>query len=126
MIFLTSSLLGFLYVLLTLNVIKKRTVLKISIGHGNNIELEKAIRAHANLCESTPFTMGLLFISYYFGYETFAGILSVIYFISRCIHAYSINMKQEKIILRVISMISNFIIIISSILLIIIHLLIKF
>lgn len=58
---LTAAALVILYVQLAMAVIKLRTEHKISIGDGNNDELETAIRAHGNLCEWAP--IGLLLVA---------------------------------------------------------------
>ena len=57
---LTAAALTVLYVQLALGVIKIRLGKNISLGAGDNDELEKAIRSHANLTEWAP--IGLLLI----------------------------------------------------------------
>jgi len=55
-----ASLLAFIFVRLSTNVIKLRRQYKISLGHKNHKDLEQAIRAHANFIEYVPFGLILL------------------------------------------------------------------
>ena len=55
-----ASLLAFIFVRLSTNVIKLRRQYKIPLGHKNHKDLEQAIRAHANFIEYVPFGLILL------------------------------------------------------------------
>jgi len=57
---LFASLLAFIYVSLTLNVIKLRRHHKVLLGHKNHKDLEQAIRSQANFIEYVPFGLILL------------------------------------------------------------------
>ena len=57
---LYASLLAFIYIKLSTNVIKLRRLHKVSLGHKNHHDLEQAIRAQANFIESVPFGLILL------------------------------------------------------------------
>ena len=64
-IFLIEILyLAFHYYKLFKNVVKIRRETKISIGH-NNKKLERAVRAHGNFCETSPFIIMLNLILYF-------------------------------------------------------------
>ena len=54
------AILAFIYVKLTLNVIRLRRSHKVKIGHKNHKDLEQAIRAQANFIEYVPFGLILL------------------------------------------------------------------
>ena len=56
-----ASLLAFIFVSLSTNVIKLRRLYKISLGHKNHKDLEQAIRAQANFIEYVP--LGLILLS---------------------------------------------------------------
>ena len=57
---LFASLLAFIYVSLTLNVMKLRRHHKVLLGHKNHKDLEQAIRSQANFIEYVPFGLILL------------------------------------------------------------------
>ena len=57
---LYASLLAFIYIKLSVNVIKLRKSHKVSLGHKNHKDLEQAIRAQANFIEYVPFALILL------------------------------------------------------------------
>tara|TARA_B110000967_G_C18526419_1_gene383634 strand:- start:124 stop:519 length:396 start_codon:yes stop_codon:yes gene_type:complete len=57
---LYASLLAFIYIKLSTNVIKLRRFHKVSLGYKNHKDLEQAIRAQANFIEYVPFSLILL------------------------------------------------------------------
>lgn len=57
---IAASFLGLLLIYLSYNVSKQRLRAKVSLGDGGNKDLQKAIRAHANLTEYAP--LGLILI----------------------------------------------------------------
>jgi len=57
---IAASVLGFLYVKLSWNVIGFRRKYKVSVGDGGEEELLRAIRIQANLVEYTPIALILL------------------------------------------------------------------
>ena len=57
---LYASLLAFIYIKLSTNVIELRRLHKISLGHKNHKDLEQSIRAQANFIEYVPFGLILL------------------------------------------------------------------
>ena len=87
-IFLIEILyLAFHYYKLLKNVVKIRRETKISIGH-NNKKLERAVRAHGNFCETSPFIIMLNFILY-FNNLLFFAVLSLFFLaIGRTIHSF--------------------------------------
>jgi uncharacterized membrane protein YecN with MAPEG domain len=60
---LYAGLLGFVFLYLSVQVIKVRKKHSISLGDGNNEALQKAMRAHANFSEYTPICLVLLLIA---------------------------------------------------------------
>ena len=96
-IFLIEILyLGFLYYKLFKNVVKIRKETKISIGY-NNKKLERAVRAHGNFCETSPFIIMLNFILY-FNNLLFFAVLSLLFLaIGRTIHSLAVSDIDEDI-----------------------------
>ena len=109
-----AAILGFIYVFLSIRVIRNRRTQSVAIGDGNNNVLSRAIRVHGNFSEYVPFVLVLLFLLetqvqstpmiHFFGISFIAG---------RLIHAYGVSQTDENIRLRVIGMVTTFIVIIS-------------
>ena len=57
---LYASLLAFIYIKLSTNVIELRRLHKVSLGHKNHKDLEQSIRAQANFIEYVPLGLILL------------------------------------------------------------------
>ena len=66
---LYAAILAFLYLGLTLLVIRGRWKFKIGLGDGGNREMERMIRAHGNFAEFVPFALLLLFMLDYSGFS---------------------------------------------------------
>ena len=96
-IFLIEILyLAFHYFKLFKNVVKIRRETKISIGY-NNKKLERAVRAHGNFCETSPFIIILNFILY-FNNLLFFSVLSLLFLaIGRTIHSLAVSNVNENI-----------------------------
>ena len=56
-----ASLLAFIYIKLSINIIELRRTHKVSLGHKNHKDLEQAIRAQGNFIEYVP--LGLILLS---------------------------------------------------------------
>ena len=57
---LYAGLLGLLLLVLSWRVVRLRRSLRIGLGDGGNVELQRATRVHANFLEYTPITLLLL------------------------------------------------------------------
>lgn len=55
-----AALLGLLYVILSVRVIRYRRGHRISLGHANDPKLERLVRAHGNFAEYVPISLLLL------------------------------------------------------------------
>ena len=55
-----AALLGLIFVILSVKTIIIRRKNKIAVGDGNNLELQRAMRVHANFAEYTPITIILV------------------------------------------------------------------
>ncbi len=92
----TIIYLSTLYYRLFLNVVKLRRKTKTSIGFKNK-DLERAIRAHSNFCETVPFICLISFILYFNNLLYFCVPMILILSIGRYIHAKSISDLNENL-----------------------------
>ena len=100
-IYLSSIIyLIFLYLNLFRKVVNLRRKTKTSIGFKNK-ELERAIRAHGNFCETVPFGILLTFILYFNNLLYFAVPSILMLCIGRKIHSNAILDLNEDTSLRV-------------------------
>jgi len=88
------------YIKLFRNVVKLRRETKTSLGYKNE-NLERAIRAHANFCETVPICLLLTFILYFNNLLFFAVPSILMLAIGRKIHSEAISDIKEDVTLRV-------------------------
>ncbi len=81
---------------LFMNVVKNRRNTKTSIGFKSQ-ELERAIRAHANFCETVPLIIILSFILYFNNLLFFSVSSLIILSIGRTIHSKAISSINEDL-----------------------------
>tara|TARA_B110001452_G_scaffold232649_1_gene210070 strand:- start:44 stop:481 length:438 start_codon:yes stop_codon:yes gene_type:complete len=94
---LNIILLTFLYIKLFRNIISFRGRLKIALGDGKNIELERAIRAHSNFNENVPMGLLLSMFLYFHNYLIFCVISTSMLFIGRLLHSRGIlDINEDK------------------------------
>jgi uncharacterized membrane protein YecN with MAPEG domain len=85
--FVCAGLLGLLVAALTVNVGLMRGRKKIFLGDGGDPEMLSAIRAHANLIETAPLCLLLIyFASDFYGFWITA-VLSIVLLVARVLHA---------------------------------------
>lgn len=98
---LLAGLCGILSIVLALRISAVRIREKVSLGDGEIPELNKRIRAHANLLENAPvflIMVGLLEAS---GFNTtIAGILCGLFLLARLAHAIGISGSRGVFIFR--------------------------
>lgn len=92
----TIIYLSTLYYRLFLNVVKLRRKTKTSVGFKNK-ELERAVRAHSNFCETVPFICLISFILYFNNLLYFCIPMILILSVGRYIHAKSISDINENL-----------------------------
>jgi uncharacterized protein len=112
---LYTSLLLVLYFILSINTIRKRRKTKISIGHFENPEMLRAIRAHSNFAEYVPLNLFAIYLVeshgaapllvHYLGFSTLFG---------RLLHAYGISQDNENFKFRVTGMALTFTALLSA------------
>jgi len=104
------SLLGLLYIVLTVRVIKLRRHFKVGIGDGGHEPLEQAIRVHGNFAEYTPIVILLLACAELNGslpmllYVVGAG-----FFVARVMHSIGITQSTGTTKFRLWGMLISFI-----------------
>ena len=78
---------------------------EISVGHGDDLKLERAIRAHGNFSEYVPLTLLVIFFLEFQGGEKY-----MVHFFCSClvagriIHATGLSQTNEVVALRVLGM----------------------
>ena len=92
--------LSLFYIKLFRNVVNQRRLTKTSIGF-KSIKLERAIRAHANFCETVPISLLLSLLLYFNNLLIFAVPGIILLSIGRTIHALSISDVNESLTNRV-------------------------
>ena len=85
---LTAGLLGLIYLVLSVRVVRVRTSAKISLGDGGDQTLLSRIRAHANFAEYVPFLLILLaLVEYITGTNSLVKGLGALIVVARIAHA---------------------------------------
>lgn len=103
------SLLGLLYIVLAVRIIKLRYRFKTGIGDGGHEPLTQAIRVHGNFAEYTPITFLLLACAELNGSAAMLlHIVGAAFFIGRVLHSIAITYSTGPSKFRFIGMISSF------------------
>jgi uncharacterized membrane protein YecN with MAPEG domain len=101
---LSASALGVLAVMLALKIVGLRRDNKISIGDGDNPDLQKAIRTHANLLEYAPIGLILIACAELNGVSRWLlAILALAFVAGRFLHPAGMN-KPDNMKARVLGM----------------------
>jgi uncharacterized membrane protein YecN with MAPEG domain len=104
-----AALLGLLFVFLSFRVIGWRRLKSVELGHGEDSELLRRMRVHANFAEYVPFTLLLMAIA-----ESMTAprplihIAGLILIAGRLMHAYGLSQTPHILRLRVGGMILTF------------------
>lgn len=104
-----AALLGLFFVFLSFRVIGWRRLKSVELGHGEDSELLRRMRVHANFAEYVPFTLLLMAIA-----ESMTAprpLIHVVGFIliaGRLMHAYGLSQTPHILRLRVGGMILTF------------------
>lgn len=102
---LYASLLAFIFLILTIKIIRIRRANKIVLGDGDSLELQKAIRAQGNFSETVPITLILLALAENSGAPII--ILQIAGFsllLGRMLHGYGIAFIRENLRFRIAGM----------------------
>ncbi len=100
-----AALIAFLYVALSVNVIRQRRVGKISVGDHGDKAMIKAMRTHANCAEYAPFALLLIaMVELQDAGDWLVNLLGMLLLAGRLLHAYGFGKTPQVIILRQIGM----------------------
>lgn len=90
-----GSFLAFLFMFLSIKVVRCRRQYKIAIGDNGELHLQRAVRVQANFTEYTPIFLILLLISELQGLPAYGlHALGILFFAGRCIHAYGVGTAE--------------------------------
>lgn len=93
---LYAGLLAFLFLYLSVMVIKGRRKENTALGSGSSRMLEQRIRAQGNLSEYAPITLLLLFMAESQAVSIYLiHIIGLMFFIGRIVHAYAITTFEK-------------------------------
>ncbi len=90
-----GGLLGFLFLLLSFWVVKRRAQFKVMIGEGEAPEMLSAIRAHGNFAEYVPLTLLLMALCELAGVgELWLHLGGALLLVGRILHAIGIQIPK--------------------------------
>lgn len=103
------ALLAILFLFLSFKTIKVRKRLQIGVGTGDNPELLRAMRVHANFSEYVPITLILILsVELLKGHFILVHCLGAALLIGRVLHAYGVSQTKENLKFRVSGMLLTF------------------
>jgi uncharacterized membrane protein YecN with MAPEG domain len=89
---LYAGLLAPLFILLSIRVIDVRRTARISIGHGDDPELLRRMRVHANFAEYAPFALISLALAESLGTSSYIlHAVGLIFIFGRYVHAFGLS-----------------------------------
>lgn len=112
---LFAALFGFLYVLLSINVVKHRFSKKISIGTNDDKATEVAVRVHANFIEYVPFCLILFyFLELLTLSSSLVFFLGSVLLLARILHIVGMFKPKEFLIFRQIGVVATFVVMLAA------------
>ena len=103
---LYAGLIGLWLLLLSVRVIAFRRTARVNLGHGENIELERRIRAHANLMEYGPVALILLALLEWGSWSpVLLNLLGIMLIAGRFLHGWALSFTKSSSIMRVSGMV---------------------
>ena len=123
---LYAALLGLMFVVLSIKVIKQRRRYQVGIGSKGELALERAIRVHGNFAEYVPFALLLMFLAEYSGLAPlYLHVLGMVLILGRLSHAFGVQQIKEPLKFRVFGMLLTFAVLLLSAVAILVLLLLK-
>ena len=112
---LFAAIFAIIYVVLSLTVVKHRFGKQVSLGDGQDKQLQKAIRIHANFAEYVPFALLLMWfleiVAYEFGLVL---ILGTVLLVARLAHVVGTRDPKNYIIFRQVGALATFTVLLVS------------
>lgn len=106
---LYAALLALLYIYLSVRTIGLRRKLQVVLGPGDNPEMLRAMRVHANFAEYVPLALILIYLVEAQGTAAWlVHALGAALLLGRCLHAYGVSQVQETFAFRVSGMVLTF------------------
>jgi hypothetical protein len=104
-----AAILAFIYVFLSVRVIRMRGTARVAIGSGGNPRLERLMRVHANFAEYVPLALILLaFLEIQAQSRYLIHGLALTLIVGRAVHAFGVSQDKENFRLRVAGMMLTF------------------
>ena len=110
-----ASILALIFFALSIRTLRVRRKAQVAVGDGGNIQLLRAMRAHANFAEYTPFALLLIAFMELEGLShglVHAHCLALL--VGRCAHAFGVSQIKEDFRFRVVGMTLTLTTILSS------------
>lgn len=107
-----AAIFGLIYVVLSIGVIRIRIGGQVSLGTGENPDLEKAVRIHGNFAEFVP--LGLLLLWFLETISLSSNLvfsLGVIFLIARIAHVIGMRHPKRLMVLRQIGVVGTLMVI---------------
>jgi uncharacterized protein len=106
---LYAALLALLYVYLSVRTIGVRRRVQVALGPGDNPEMLRAMRVHANFAEYVPLALILVYLVEAQGAAAWlVHALGAALLLGRCLHAYGVSQVKETFAFRVSGMVLTF------------------
>ena len=113
--FIYVAIMALIFVALSLRVVRHRFSTKVSLGDGGHSKLNIAIRTHGNFSEYIPLALLLMMGVEVLNYSSqVIHALGVVLILGRLAHVYGLSAKKGLSIYRPIGMISTFLMMILS------------
>lgn len=104
-----ATLLGLLFIALSLRTIRLRRRHQVAVGDGNNSELRRAMRVHANFAEYVPLALLLVYFVEHDGATMLlVHALGCALLAGRLLHAWGVSQPRENFRYRVTGMVLTF------------------
>lgn len=104
-----AALLALLFVFLSLRTIRLRRRHRVTLGDGDNPDLRRAMRAHANFAEYVPFALLLVYCVEGEGaHPALVHALGLALLAGRLLHAWGVSQPREDFRFRVTGMVLSF------------------
>jgi uncharacterized membrane protein YecN with MAPEG domain len=110
-----AALSGLLFFGLSIRTIRMRRRHRVAIGDGDNAELRRAMRVHANFAEYTPLALLLVFFAESGGAPSLlVHGLGIALIAGRALHAWGVSQPRENFRYRVTGMVLTFSVLITA------------
>ncbi|MEY2839343.1 MAG: hypothetical protein RJB60_1642 [Pseudomonadota bacterium] len=104
-----AALLALMYIYLSARTISVRRRVQVALGPGDNPEMLRAMRVHANFAEYVPLALILIYLVEAQGSAAWlVHALGASLLLGRCLHAYGVSQVKETFTFRVSGMVLTF------------------